>query len=121
MKATIYTLKVADVKTENYASIRHRSQAEHDIILDDLISVGPLQKSEIGYGAYLTLLFNREHNKSLTVSFPLASVGEHTRQKLVADWRAFCENGALPPDLSKALDDHRAASAEALQIRESAR
>ena len=119
MKPTIYTMQTAKVESAGYMPIRHQSQAEHCFILDDLVEVGPLNVNSHDSSATLVLTFNRQHSPKSTVLFPFYAVGQTAREKLVADWHDFLEQRyTMPPELRKALDEHRLVSAEALQTRE---
>jgi hypothetical protein len=114
-------MKVAEVKPHTGSRITLSAQTEVDFILDDLFSVGPLDRNGYNDGANILLRFNNVANPTLTVHFPIYSVGHDSRVKLIADWKAFLEcRHTLPPELRKALDDHRTVSEEALSIREAA-
>lgn len=84
----IQTAKVGGMYSEH----TDEQQCRHDIMLDDLIEIGPVVKNTIGNKASLMLVYNRQHNPRISIHFELFSLACQEREKLVAEWREYQTN-----------------------------
>lgn len=81
----IYRVTIAEVKA--YTSIGSEQQCHHDIALDDLVEIGPVNRSTIGSSASITLIYNRAYNNSRSIHFPFYGEANTARDALVEAWK----------------------------------
>lgn len=86
--------RVTVAKVEQYSGIESEQQCHHDIVLDGIVGIGPVNRSTIGYSATIVVAYDREHNNRLSLHFPFYGKANEARDELVAAWKAL---KAQPP------------------------
>lgn len=79
----IQTAKVGGM----YSEYTNEQQCHHDIVMDNLIEIGPVVKNTIGNKATLALVYNRQHNPRTAIHFESFQLACDEREKLVTQWR----------------------------------
>lgn len=79
--------RVITAKVEQYSNIESEQQCHHDIVLDGIVSISPVNRSTIGYSATLVVTYNREYNSQLSLHFPFYGKANEARDALVAAWK----------------------------------
>ncbi len=90
----IHTVRIAEKAA--YTDITTDGQCFHDVVLDELVSIGPVSKGRLNNDAHITLTYAREHAERILIVFRTPEFATEEREKLVAAWKELATQQNTP-------------------------